>query len=296
MTQRFDFHVHSWWSYDAHLDPDDLFAAAESASLSALAITDHHNMDGFASFAAAAARHPAVRWIPAMEASVLTDYRMFDVVVLGLPTDAPDRLIDVRDCYRDWMRRSNDSVLCGMAAEGLPFDRAEADALLATWRPGPAGDVQGEVRLPNHGLRDRLIEMGVIAGASEYAPFLDRISDAAGGRPPLPRAEEILPRFKELGATLILAHPGSYLGDYGKETMDTVIAQLGADGVEAGHVSHDETGYKAYCDYARSKGLLVSGGTDIHFNPDLHRIGQHHCNAEAAAGLLERLGLDSACV
>jgi len=292
MIRDFDFHVHSWWSYDAHLDPEDLFAAAEHAGLSSLAITDHHNMDGFASFAAAAERHPAVRWIPAIEATVATGYGMFDVVVLGLPSDTPDRLADVVDRYRVWMRELNEHLLRGMAAEGIPFGPDDATELLRSWRPGPARDLQGEVRLPNHGFRDWLVENRVLADASEYPAFFERAIDRAGGRPPIPPAAEVLPRFKALGAVLLLAHPGRFLETHGPNDLDALLEELDADGVEAGHVSHAADQCAAYCDYARTRRLLVSGGTDIHFNPDLHRIGQHQCSARDAAGLLERLGLD----
>ena len=209
--RRFDFHVHSWYSYDAHLSPDELLAAAESAGLEALAIADHHNMDGFAAFAEAAAAHPTVRWIPAMEVSIATETAEFDIVALEVPADAPQRLAEVVDLYRRWMRDFNRCLLAGFAELGIPFGRAEADRMLDEWRPGPARATQGEVRLPNRGLRPWLVEHGALAPEGDYAELLSRALEVGGGRPALPRAEDVMPPFKALGAVLLLAHPGRAL-------------------------------------------------------------------------------------
>lgn len=205
--QRFDLHAHSWYSYDAHLSPEELFAEAEAVGLEALAIADHHNMDGFAAFADAAAGHPTVRWVPAMEVSVVTegagfDGIGFDIVALNVPFDAPERLAGVVDRYRQWMRDLNRCLLAGFAEMGIPFGRVEADRMLTEWRPGPACATQGEVRLPNHGLHSWLVEHGVLAPDDRYDKLL------SGGRtvaPPYPtwiRGED---RWAEL-VHAILSH------------------------------------------------------------------------------------------
>jgi len=225
-----------------------------------------------------------------MEASVSTDWGEFDVVALAAPPDAPDRLADVIDRYRDWMRRLNACLLRGFETLGVPFGRSDADEMLATWRPGPAGGVQGEVRLPNLGLRPWLLAHEVISAEAEYGGFFGRALSAGGGRPPLPRCEEVLPRFQELGAVLIVAHPKRFLAANGEAGMDALIAQTGADGVEAGHASHTPAEFRQYRDYARGRGLLVSGGSDVHFHADLPELGRHGCDESDAAPLLARLG------
>jgi predicted metal-dependent phosphoesterase TrpH len=291
--RRFDLHVHSWYSYDAHLSPEELFAAAEGAGIEALAIADHHNMDGFAAFAEAAAAHPAVRWIPAMEVSVATEDAGFDIVALNVPLDAPQRLAEVVDRYRRWMRDFNRCVLAGFAEMGIPFGRGEADRMLDEWRPGPARATQGEVRLPNRGLRPWLVEHGALASGGEYSALLERALEIGGGRPPLPRAEDVMPRFKALGAALMLAHPGRALEARGEAGMDEIVAATQVDGIEVGHTSHTGEQVGRYVRYAGARGLLMSGGTDVHFHADLPEIGRHHCRDEWAAALMRRLGMQS---
>jgi len=44
MSRRHDFHVYSWWSYDAHLSPEEIFGAADAAGPTAVATTDHHTL------------------------------------------------------------------------------------------------------------------------------------------------------------------------------------------------------------------------------------------------------------
>ncbi len=291
MQCGFDFHIHSYYSYDAHLSPEQIFSKAQAAGLRALAIADHHNMDGFAAFRAAAEAHPSVRWVPAMEISAGTQWGEFDVVALGLPEDAPDRLADVIDRYRRWMRDFNRCLLAGLAALGVPFGRSEADEMLATWRPGPGRDSQGEVRLPNRGLRPWLAERGYIRADSEFGEFMSRALNHGGGRPALPRAEEVLPRFRQLGAVLLLAHPQRFLEDRGEEELARLLDKTGMDGIEAGHTAHTPEQASAYFAFARRRGLLVSGGTDTHFPAELDHLGRHLCDQEAARPLMQRLGL-----
>ena len=291
MLQGFDFHIHSWYSYDAHLSPEDIFSAAEAAGLRALAITDHHNMDGFAAFAAAAEAHRSVRWVPAMEVTAGTKWGWSDVVALGLPTDAPQRLAHVVDRFRTWMLEMNAALLAGFEAIAVPFGRAEAERILAAWRPGPARETQGEVRLPNVALREWLTAHGIIEGPLGFQQLIDQAFDAIGGKPAYPPAEEVLGPFKELGGVLILAHPGAFLAERGEAELEALLAETGADGIEAGHHTHSPEQVAAYGDFARSRGMLISGGADIHFHADLPMLGRHRCSDEDAAALLERLGI-----
>lgn len=291
MQRSYDFHVHSWYSYDAQISPAEIFAAAEGAELAALAVTDHHNMDGFGAFAEAAQAHPSVRWVPAMEVSVETSWGWKDIVALGLPVDAPQRLAGIVDRFRRWQRDVNRDLLDGFEAMGVAFDRAQAEDLLNSWRPGPGTSTQGEVRLPNIALRDWLIAHDIIEDHAGFVRLTGRAFEAVGGKTKLPPAGEVLPPFKDLGGVLILAHPSGFLDDRGEKELDAMIRETGVDGIEAGHRCHSPERFAGYLEFARRRGLLVSGGTDVHFADELPLLGEHHCTEEHLAALLERLRL-----
>ncbi len=287
----FDLHVHAWYSYDARLAPEQIFAAAAKGGVNVLAITDHHNMDGLADYARTAGDFPTVRWIRGMEITVSTDWGFSDVVALGTPHDAPRRLADVVDTYRRWMRDLNQRLLAGFQIIGVPFGPDQARHMDRTWRPGPAPAVQGEVRLANVALADWLHEHGLIQRPQEFGDLVNRALVVAGGRPPIPRHEDVLPRFKAVGAVLVLAHPGGLLARVGDKAFARFLAEGGFDGIEAGHTSHTREQAARYLDFARRHDLYVSGGSDIHFTPDLGRIGRHLCEERWVRPLLERLGI-----
>jgi predicted metal-dependent phosphoesterase TrpH len=291
MPEAFDLHLHSYYSYDARLSPEELFAAAEQAGLSLVAITDHHNMDGFAEFGRAAEAHPSVCWLPAMEVSVATEWGDLDVVALGVPVEVPGSLVGTVDRYRRWMRRHNASLLTGMEALGIPFGQTDAAEMLRTWRPGPGPQVQGEVRLPNRGLRPWLIDRGLLDGPDGFGELMQRVLRAGGGRPGLPAAGEVLPQFAEAGAALLLAHPKGLLADLGEAEFGRLIEAVGVHGVEAGHATHSPEQAQAYREFATARGLLVSGGSDTHVPEDLDQLGRHRCAPDWIEPMLDRLGL-----
>ena len=92
---KFDFHLHTCWSYDATAPVEYYFAAAEAAGMSHIAITEHHHMDSFAEVREAAARHPQVAYIPAAELTVYTELGTFDMVCLNMPRDPGAELLKV---------------------------------------------------------------------------------------------------------------------------------------------------------------------------------------------------------
>ncbi|HHN46369.1 MAG TPA: PHP domain-containing protein [Planctomycetes bacterium] len=274
MSFAFDFHVHSWFSYDALLAPAEAFKAARRLGVSAIAITDHYNMDGFGAFRAASAASPGVTWVPGMELSVATSFRDRDVVALGVPRNAPELLEDVVMCYRAWMRNYNRALLAGFEALGIPFGEEEKHYLLDTSRPGEASSIQGEVRLPILPLEAWLVNAGVISDRMEFSGLVERAMKAVGGMPPLPDADNVLPRFRKLGALLILAHPQRFLEEYGEKCLDALVEETGVEGIEAGHLAHSEAQAGRYVEYAERRGMLVSGGTDTHLPGEAQFIGQ----------------------
>ena len=57
----FDLHLHTHWSYDALSSVEDYFRMAREKKTRAIAITDHHLMDGYGDVLACAEKYPDVR-------------------------------------------------------------------------------------------------------------------------------------------------------------------------------------------------------------------------------------------
>ena len=61
--KKIDLHIHSTAS-DGTLSPTEIIAAAASAELAAVALTDHDTTDGIDEFMAAGKAHPEMLTIP----------------------------------------------------------------------------------------------------------------------------------------------------------------------------------------------------------------------------------------
>lgn len=66
----FDLHLHSEWSYDAKNPIEGCFGIAQKKGMRALAITDHHLMDGCDEVPEVAAKCPEVGYLSGAELTV----------------------------------------------------------------------------------------------------------------------------------------------------------------------------------------------------------------------------------
>ncbi|MFW5868122.1 MAG: PHP domain-containing protein, partial [Armatimonadota bacterium] len=214
----YDLHLHTCWSYDATVTAEELFAAASSAGVKRIAITDHHVIDGFDEAAAVAVRYPEVCLIRAAELTVSCSIGSVDMVCLGFPapsvasqltTIGESRLAEVRDAYHEWQREFGAALSAGVRALGFDYTDAHREDLLASYRPERALAVQGATHVANKMQRAYFIERGFIASDEEYAPLLAAAAEKVA-RPPYPSAEFVLPRVREQGALAIIAHPAGY--------------------------------------------------------------------------------------
>ena len=94
----FDFHLHTYWSYDADAAPAEYARRAAELHLKAFAVTDHHNFDAYQEISeAAAAECPGVLLIPGAEMSARTPFGVQDIVCIGFnpkPDGAWKRILD----------------------------------------------------------------------------------------------------------------------------------------------------------------------------------------------------------
>ena len=82
----------------------------------------------------------------------------------------------------------------------------------------------------------------------------------------------------------VLAHPGLAVS----EAVIAQLVEVGLDGVEVYHPSHQPPQIEHYLDVVDRYGLLMSGGSDSHGEPEGTRIGDCGVGCEAVEALNER--------
>lgn len=247
--QRFvDLHSHSTAS-DGAATPAALVAAARQAGLAAIALTDHDTVAGVRP-AIAAADGIGLRVVPGVELSAVDASGETHLLGLHLADlDSLDaRLAELRDMRRTRAERivqrlnalgvrvTIEDVL-EQAAGGAIGRPHVARALIAN---GWAGDMRTAF--------DRYLA----AGRPAFVPK-DRLSlaDAIG-------------MVHRAGGVAVLAHPGAAATP---ERLQA-LAALGLDGVEVRHPSHDDAQIARILALTERFGLVPSGGSDWHGQPD----------------------------
>jgi 3',5'-nucleoside bisphosphate phosphatase len=243
-----DLHAHSTAS-DGAVTPTGLVAAARQAGLDAIALTDHDTVGGVRE-ATVASGGAGLRVVPGVELSAVDASGETHILGLHLADlEALDpRLTELRDMRRTRAERivqrlnalgvrvTMDDVL-KQAAGGAIGRPHVARALIAN---GWVGDVRSAF--------DRYLA----AGRPAYVPK-DRLSLA-----------DAIAIVHRAGGIAVLAHPGASAT---AERLKALVA-LGLDGVEVRHPSHDEGEIARILALTERLGLLPSGGSDWHGQPD----------------------------
>jgi 3',5'-nucleoside bisphosphate phosphatase len=233
------------------LTPAGLVRAAADAGVEVLAVTDHDTSEGVA-VAIKEATALGLRIIPGMEVSV--DHKGRSVHVLAyFPAEALP-LLEVWQGQRRQARRSRVVAMLDRLAElGLEVDRESV---------GRDADPKGSPGRPH--VARALLAAGHVETLEEaFQLYLGR------GKPAFvdtrgPTFEEAIDLIHGLPGLAVIAHPGiDRLGDSLEFFKD-----LGLDGVEVYHSSHSPEVTESLLASAHQLGLLVTGGSDYHGDPE----------------------------
>ncbi len=273
---RYDLHLHTYWSYDATAHPESYFKRARELGVHCLAITDHHVLDSLEEVLSIARDYPEVRTIPSAELTVTTSIGSVDLLCYGFPTDFPEELQRLRHVYHVWQQETGAALPKALQALGYDFTEAHRRDLLESYRPSNALVVQGMTHIKNGVLREYLVERGFIAEETEYSEFMSRARKAVPF-PPYPSVEHVVPVVKQTGALIAIAHPYGYFRGYDVTRMDRLREECCLDGVECINknlIPPEYTQlYRAYCE---RHGLFSVAGSDCHADEDIPDIFAHH--------------------
>ncbi len=286
MTQRhcFDFHLHTEWSYDALSKVEEYFQFAEELKLRAIAITDHHTMDGYGDVLEAARRHPDVRFVAGAELTVHCPLGTYDLVCLNLPCVETGELVGLFQTYRAWQVACGHAFSENMVRLGFDFDDEARLKLLQSYRAPRIIAKQGNTHVRYSTKVQELIRRGFCKDVEGYKKLANQFTDM----PDYPEYNYVVPIVKRAGGVVFLAHPVEYVG-VDMKRMEELRELFQLDGVECANGVPEEI-VPVYRKFCTERHLLSTAGTDLH-TPDRERFTCHGGDDAWLDEILERVEL-----
>jgi predicted metal-dependent phosphoesterase TrpH len=258
---RIDLHAHTTAS-DGTDAPDELVAAAASAGLDVVAITDHDTTAGWAE-AAAAVPSDGVVLVRGMEISCAVDGISVHLLSYLHDPGHPGLRAEVEEARASREYRAEHMV--ELLAED--FDISWPDVLEHA-RPGAS--------LGRPHMADALVRKGIVATRDEaFADILSSRSRYYVGHYAID-ARRAIRLVRDAGGVPVMAHPLAHRR--GRVVSDSVIAELaavGLGGIEVFHPDHDDANVRRAQELADQLGLLVTGSSDYHGTGKVSRLGEH---------------------
>ena len=245
-----DLHLHSNQS-DGSDTPAEIVAKASAIGLSAIALTDHDNLNGIAE-ARSAAASSGLTFIPGAELSVDWDTGAMHMLVYFLePGSSPlaRALTQLQDGREDRNRTMAKQL------EGLGLDLTYEEVVAEAGGTGVGRPHFAAV----------LARKGYVSDIKDaFERFL------AEGRPGYVARKRLdavtaIEIARESGAVPVIAHPhtlGVSAEDY--ETAFRDLAEVGLGGIEAYYAEYEPALRAHLADVCRDLGVVPTGGSDYH--------------------------------
>ena len=249
---RGDMHMHSTYS-DGSFTVVELMEMIKACKLDIVALTDHDTIDGVEEMIALGKKNNVIV-IPGLELSTKENDESIHVLgyfksVDSISQDFKDYLKGMKtrryERLKEMTRRVNEKF-----GFNISFDEIAREHPNMLERPHLAdaiGKITGESR--------KECFKKYIGNDSPCFIQASKISVADG-----------IKMIHDAGGIAVLAHPYAY---HKNNPMDLI--DLGVDGVEVFYGPEDRASYKKYKDYAKMKGLIMTGGSDFH----THNDGKH---------------------
>lgn len=247
MVQWVDLHVHTTAS-DGTLTPEELMLEILEKEITFFSITDHDSTAHVDDMKKIAANH-AVTFIPGVEVSVSYGAQELHILTYGVDPDA-HALIEILEQNQSIREAHNLKLIRYVSTKYSVITEAGYHAF---------------ARNPKHGgwkALNYLMETGVIQSIQELFSIIDEMNVPLRFMP----HDDVIPKLKQLGYTLVLAHPPQYFG--GERLSDAFLnelVQLGLDGIECYSPYYkDEADRSFYLACCESRDLMITSGSDYH--------------------------------
>lgn len=248
-----DLHAHSIVS-DGTFTPEGVIQLAKELGLSAIALTDHDNIQGLDA-AQKEADRLEIRLIKGIEFDAVYD-KGRRLHILGLNIDPTNTaFITAYEAYRAGKAATLDHVFKGLATMGVDV----TPDMIEPYRVGPYMDRQAIAKF--------LVARGYAAIMKKaWVDYLDKIEFMPGE---LISAKDSIDMIHSAGGKAFLAHyhiPIGLKGYSDEEAIDClrVLKEFGLDGMEYYYPSFTNAEQERCGEYIEMFDFLKSGGSDFH--------------------------------
>lgn len=249
-----DLHIHSIYS-DGLYSPDEVCRRAKSRGLSLVSITDHDTMAGEEVKQAAAKRH-GLSYVSGWEISAYAGDQKIHILGYGCQQNESYHVF-MEKRKQGALLRAQDSV---EKMQKLGVNVTMEDVYMQLSSPD----------LPIHTMHVARAAAGRL-GVSDSEVYLQYLGYGRPANSPLgrPTPKEAIDCIRDCGGVSSIAHPGRMTMTF-EEREKTLyeLAKMGADGIEIYYTSHTEEETEYFLQLSKELGLLVTGGSDTHFEED----------------------------
>lgn len=242
-----DLHNHTTAS-DGTYTPSELVYHAKMEGLHAIGVTDHDTTDGLEEAIIAGKEHD-LEIVPGIEINTQMDNREIHILGYFIDYSLPwfqDILMDIKN-----IRYSR--------AEKMIYNLNRLHGMKLNFKDilDKAG---GRDNVGRPHIARAMIDKGIVDNIPEaFEKYIGEGCSAYVGRYKL-SAEEGIKIIKDARGAPVLAHPGLI----GNDSMIEKLIPLGLMGIEAYHSKHSDHQSEHYACIGKSKGLIVTGGSDCH--------------------------------
>ncbi len=249
--QLCDLHVHSNYS-DGTLTPEQIVCQAQTAGLSAVALTDHNTVAGLGNFLRAA-EGTSLEAIPGIEFS--TDYLDVElhIVSLFIREEHYDAITQITDDMQQRKMQSNLDLIAALNQAGYKVDYQKIKASMPTGEPNRAL------------IAAELTRLGYTPDIQ--SAFKTLLGAKCGYYHPPKRIDvfELIDFVRSIGAVPVLAHP--FLSLKESDALRRFLApatECGLVGMEVLYSKFTPEQTTEAMSIADEFDLLYSGGSDFH--------------------------------
>lgn len=277
MNNKIDLHLHSLYSSDGNILPEELVKLAKEVNLKAIALTDHNTMEGIPEFIDAGKKY-GIETVPGIEIDTIETGKK--IHILGYYLDYQSQQIkklaeDIKDkLYQQAKKRVNLLKEMGFIIEFEEALKIASDI--------PVGGVLAETIIINeknhkHPDLQPYIKGGNKSDQPYFNFFLDFFTEGKKAFIALENYNslEVIRLIKKIGGVPVLAHPGYNLDVKGDRNIILEMVNEGLLGIEAYSSYHNQKQMEDFAELGRELDLIITAGSDFHgkFKPKI-KIGQ----------------------